>query len=204
MTPPCSVGQSAPRFSDTRSCVNARSRHSAATGFCRRCGTPSHPDCAPAPGQPRRRYAPRPRQFFGFLLAPGDNAGRTQTQGAEQVLHDIADTILGNQLLRVQMDRRRLDARPVLNMRGHLRRERRLRHAAETGAGMDVGVMLGHLQPRLRQIEHLPLRHQSPSKLSAPPGDARNASLRSVRSCPAWRPSAACRPDARAARHSSS
>ena len=109
-------------------------------------------------------------QLFGFLLAPCDNAGRTQTPGAKQVLHDVADTILGNQLLRVQIDRRRLDAGPVLNMRRHLRRERCLRHAAATGAGIDVGVMLGHLQPPpgsrarghgLRHIEHLPLLHPS-------------------------------------------
>ena len=62
-------------------------------------------------------------QLFGFLLAPGGNAGRTQTPGTQQIFHDVADAILGNQLLRVQIDRRRLDAGPVLNMGGHLRRD---------------------------------------------------------------------------------
>ena len=99
------------------------------------------------------------RQAFGGLLAPCDNAGRTQTPRAKQVLHDVADAVLGHQLLRIQIDRRRLDAGPVLNMRGYPRRERRLRHAAATGAGVDPGLMLGHLQPRLRHIQHLPLLH---------------------------------------------
>jgi hypothetical protein len=58
------------------------------------------------------------RQFFGFLLASGDDAGWTQTPGTKQVFHNVADAIFGNQLLRIQIDRRRLDARPVLNMRG--------------------------------------------------------------------------------------
>src|SRR5665213_1285924 len=112
-------------------------------------------------GHPVRDMRRDRRQLFGFLLAPCDDAGRTQAPGAKQIPHHVADTIFGNQLLRVQIDRRRPDAGPVLHRRAHLRRERRLRHAAATGAGVDLGLMLGHLQPRLRHIEHLPFFHPS-------------------------------------------
>jgi hypothetical protein len=49
--------------------------------------------------------------------------------------------------------------RAILHMRGDIAGERRAGHAAAAGTSVDLRLVLGHLQPRLRHLEHLPLLH---------------------------------------------
>ena len=105
-------------------------------------------------GQPRRDLRHNGRPCFGFPFAPGRDAGRAQQRGAKQIVHDLADAVLGDQVLRVEIDRRRPDARAVLHMRRHLVRERRAGHTMAARAGVDPRLVLGHLQPGLRHLEH--------------------------------------------------
>src|SRR4051812_3182987 len=83
------------------------------------------------------------------------HAGRAEAGGGEQIGHGLADPVLGDQLLDVEIDRGRSQARTVLHARRHRVRERRLRHAAAMVAAVDRGAMFGDLQAWLRQIEHL-------------------------------------------------
>src|SRR3954463_3570855 len=82
-------------------------------------------------------------------------AGRAEAGGGEQIGHGLADPVLGDQLLDVEIDRGRSQARTVLHARRHRVRERRLRHAAAMVAAVDQGAVFGDLQAWLRQIEHL-------------------------------------------------
>src|SRR3954453_13114461 len=83
------------------------------------------------------------------------HAGRAEAGGGEQIGHGLADPVLGDQLLDVEIDRGRSQARTVLHARRHRVRERRLRHAAAMVAAVDRGAVFGDLQAWLRQIEHL-------------------------------------------------
>jgi hypothetical protein len=66
-----------------------------------------------------------------------------------------------NQVLHIQIDRRRLDPGTILNMRAQRRQKRRLRHAAATGTGVDVGLMLGYANrarpARQKRLDLVPL-----------------------------------------------
>ena len=104
-------------------------------------------------GDPRR-HSP---EFLGLPLAPGDDAVRTKRRRAEQVGHRLRDPVLGNELLNVEIDRRRSDARAILSWRDHPLRENRRGLAAAAGAAIDHRLMFGDLESRLGRIEHLPL-----------------------------------------------
>ena len=96
-------------------------------------------------------------EFFILLAHPADDAGRTDRRRAEQIAQRLRGPVLGNELLDVQVDRRRLDALAVLRRRDHARGECRLRHASASFATVDRGLMFGHQQRALRKIEHLTL-----------------------------------------------
>ena len=95
------------------------------------------------------------RLRLGGFRRPGDHAGGAEAGGGEQIGHSLADPVLGDQLLDVEIDRGRSQARTVLHVRRHRVRERRLRHAATMVAAVDRGAVFGDLQAWLRQIEHL-------------------------------------------------
>ena len=59
------------------------------------------------------------RQLFRLLAHPGDDARRTDPRRAEYVAHRLRGPILGDQLLDVQIDRRRLEALAILRRRDH-------------------------------------------------------------------------------------
>src|SRR4051794_5798420 len=83
------------------------------------------------------------------------HAGRAKAGGGEQIGHSLADPVLGDQLLDVEIDRGRSQARTVLHVRRHRVWERLLRHAAAMVAAVDRGAVLGALQAWLWQVEHL-------------------------------------------------
>ena len=96
-------------------------------------------------------------EFFILLAHPADDAGRTDRRRAEQIAQRLRGPVLGNELLDVQIDRRRPDALAVLRRRDHARGEYRLRHASASCATVDRGLMFGHQQRALGKIEHLTL-----------------------------------------------
>jgi len=59
-----------------------------------------------------------------FCLLQTDEAGRRQRPPSEHAAHD-SPKWFGDQVLRFQIDRRRLDARAVMHMCGHIGGERR-------------------------------------------------------------------------------
>jgi hypothetical protein len=65
----------------------------------------------------------------------------------------------GDQLLDVEIDRRRFDPLAVLGRRGDARGKLGLRLEAAGRAAIDRGLVLGDLDQPLGQIEHLPLLH---------------------------------------------
>ena len=106
------------------------------------------------------------RQFRCLLRAPTHDAGWTQGAGAKQIAHNFADPVFGNQMLDVEIQHRRADPVAILDMRGDRGRERRPRRAAAARAGVDVPLMLDHLQPRRHQIEHLTLLNAADHRIS--------------------------------------
>src|SRR5664279_1846572 len=58
-------------------------------------------------------------------------------------------------LILLQINRQRLDPRPILHRLGHVRRELAARHALTLRATELQRLMLGHLWPARRQIHHL-------------------------------------------------
>ncbi len=96
-------------------------------------------------------------EFLGLPLAPGDDAVGTKPRRAEQVGHRLRHSVLGNELLHIEIDRRRPHARAILSRRDHPLRETRRGLAAAAGAAIDHRLMFGDLQSRLGQIKHLPL-----------------------------------------------
>src|SRR5208282_4495813 len=97
------------------------------------------------------------RQLFRLLAHPGDDAGRTDPRRAEYVAHRLGSPILGDQLLDVQIDRRRLEALAILRRRDHAFGKRRLRHPSAIRAAVGRSLMLRHQQQALGKIEHLAL-----------------------------------------------
>jgi len=104
-------------------------------------------------GDPRR-HSP---EFLGLPLAPGDDAVGTKPRRAEQIGHRLRHPVLGNELLHIEINRRRSDARAILSGRGHPVGERRRGLAAAVRATVNHRLMFGDVQSRLGQIEHLPL-----------------------------------------------
>src|SRR3954471_19680678 len=143
MTPSAMVLGTSPRFSPIRECVekggealcsqrvlppmrkpvSSRWRTFAATTCAAMCATTGA--CASA----------------AFAV----QAGRAEAGGGEQIGHGLADPVLGDQLLDVEIDRGRSQARTVLHARRHRVRERRLRHAAAMVAAVDRGAVFGDL-----------------------------------------------------------
>jgi hypothetical protein len=125
-------------------------------------------------GRDLRRHR---RERGGLAARPIGHAVRAQTQRSEQIAHRFGGPILGNELMDVEIDRRRPDALSVLRRRSHSLGEGRPRHAAALFANVDGGLMLGHLDQPLGQIEHLsPLR--APLHRSRQPRAAMEARLR--------------------------
>jgi hypothetical protein len=56
-------------------------------------------------------------QLSRLLAHPGDDAGRADRRGGERIAQSLRDAILGNQLLDIEIDRRRLDAFAILGRR---------------------------------------------------------------------------------------
>ena len=88
---------------------------------------------------------------------PGHDAGRTDRHGGEQIAQGLRDAILGDQLLDIEIDRRRPDALAVLGRRDDAVGKRRLRHALAMRATVDRGLMLSHHERALGNVENLPL-----------------------------------------------
>ncbi len=97
-----------------------------------------------------------PLQVARLLANPRREARRTQKGRAEQVAQRFGGAIFGDQLLDVEIDRRRLDPLAILRGRDHAFGERGLGHAPAAAAAIDRGAMLGDDQRPLDQIEHLP------------------------------------------------
>src|ERR1700691_1964382 len=97
------------------------------------------------------------RQLFRLLAHPGDDARRTDPRRAEYVAHRLRGPILGDQLLDVQIDRRRLEALAILRRRDHAFGKRRPGHAPAMLAAVGRSLMLRHQQQALGKIEHLAL-----------------------------------------------
>src|SRR5271157_3570472 len=96
-------------------------------------------------------------QLLRLLSDPGDDAGRTDQWRAEQIAQRLRGAILGDELLDIEIDRRRLDPLAILHRRDHAIRKRRFRLAAATGATVDRCPMFRDHERALGQIEHLPL-----------------------------------------------
>ena len=91
------------------------------------------------------------------LVHPGDDAGRADRRGAEQIAQSLRDAILGDELLDIEIDRRRLDALAILGRRDDALRKRRLCLPSAMPATIDRGPMFGDQQRALGNVEHLPL-----------------------------------------------
>ena len=96
-------------------------------------------------------------QRLRLLADPGDDAGRTDPWRAEQIAQRLRGAILGEELLDIEIDRRRLDPLALLHRRDHAIRKRRFRLAAATGATVDRRPMFRDQERALGKIEHLPL-----------------------------------------------
>ncbi len=94
-------------------------------------------------------------QLLRLLSDPGDDAGRTDQRRAEEFAQRLRGPILGDELLDVEVDRRRLDALAILGGRDHAVGKRRLGHAAAIFAAVNRGLMFGDQERALGKIEHL-------------------------------------------------
>ncbi len=126
-------------------------------------------------GDPRRDSP----EFLGLPLAPGDDAVGTKPRRAEQIGHRLRHPVLGKELLHIEIDRRRSDARAILSRRDHPLRERRRGLAAAVGAAINHRLVFGDLQARLGQIERLPLLNSGDHR-PRQPGQAMATRLRLV------------------------
>jgi len=96
------------------------------------------------------------RQIAGLLANPRREARRAQKRRPEQVGQRLGGAIFGNELLEVEVDRRRLDPLAILRGRDHAFGERSLGHAPAAAAAINQRLVLGDDQRPLDQIEHLP------------------------------------------------
>ena len=76
---------------------------------------------------------------------------------AEEIAQRLRGPILGDELLDIEIDRRRLDALAILGGRDHAIGKRRLGHAAAIFATVNRGLMFGDHERALGKIEHLAL-----------------------------------------------
>jgi hypothetical protein len=97
-----------------------------------------------------------PLQIARLLANPRREARRAQKRRAEQVAQRFGGAIFGDQLLDVEIDRRRLDPLAILRGRDHAFGERGLGHGPAAAAAIDRSPMLGDDQRPLDQVEHLP------------------------------------------------
>src|SRR5208337_3072520 len=96
-------------------------------------------------------------QLLRLLSDPGDDAGRTDQRRAEEFAQRLRGPILRDELLDIEINRRRLDALAILGGRDHAIRKRRLGHASAMFAAVDRGLMFGDEERALGKIEHLAL-----------------------------------------------
>ena len=94
-------------------------------------------------------------QFARLLAHPGDDAGRTDQRRAEQIVQRLRDPILGDELMDVEINRRRLDTLAILGRRDHAIGKLGLRHAPALRAMIDRSLMFRDQQRTLGKIEHL-------------------------------------------------
>jgi hypothetical protein len=90
------------------------------------------------------------------LAHPSDDAGRTDRRGGEQIAQGLRDAILGDQLLDIEIDRRRPDALAVLCRRDDALGKSSLRHASAMRATVNRGLMFGDHERALGNVENLP------------------------------------------------
>ena len=88
---------------------------------------------------------------------PGDDAGRTDQRRADEIAQRLRGPILGDELLDIEIDRRRLDALAILGGRDHAIGKRRLGRVAAIFAAVNRGLMFGDHERALGKIEHLAL-----------------------------------------------
>ena len=96
-----------------------------------------------------------PLQIEGLLPHPGGQAGRTQRWRSEQVAKRLSRAIFGNELLDIQINRRRLDPLAILRRRDDAGGKRRLGPASAMPATLERGAVFGDGQRALDEIEHL-------------------------------------------------
>ena len=95
-------------------------------------------------------------QLSRFLAHPSHDAGRADQRRAKQIAQRKRGAIFGDQLLDVEIDRRRLDALAILGRRNDAFGKHRSRFTATVRATMDRRAVFGHLDHALGKIEHLP------------------------------------------------
>src|SRR6516225_3271960 len=98
-----------------------------------------------------------PPQLLRLLSDPSDDAGRTDQRRAKQIAQRLRGPILGDELLDIEIDRRRLDALAILGGRDDAIGKRRLGHAAAIVAAVNRGLMFGDDERALEKIDHLAL-----------------------------------------------
>ncbi len=103
-----------------------------------------------------RRHSGQPRRL---VLHPSCEASGAQIKRSEHIVHRLGDPVLGDQLLDVEIDRRRPDALAVLGRRGDAGGKLSLGLQTASRTAIDQGLVLGDLDQPLGQIEHLPLLH---------------------------------------------
>ena len=84
-------------------------------------------------------------------------------------MHRFGDPILRDQLMDVEIDRRRSNALAVLRRRGDARGKLGFRLSAAPRAAIDRGLVFGDLDQPLGQIEHLPPLHAPLHRSRQPP-----------------------------------
>ncbi len=98
-------------------------------------------------------------QMRSLLARPGGQARRTDMGRADEVRKRLRRPVLRQKLLDVEIDRRRPDAFAILRRRDHPVGKLGPRHAPAMRAGVNHGLVLGHLDQPLGQVEHLQVEH---------------------------------------------
>jgi hypothetical protein len=96
-------------------------------------------------------------QLLRLLSNPGDDAARTDQRRGEEIAQRLRGPILRDELLDIEIDRRRSEAFAILHGRDHAIGERRLRLAPAVFAAADRGLMFGDHERALGKVEHLAL-----------------------------------------------
>jgi hypothetical protein len=96
---------------------------------------------------------------LGAALRPLRDARRREAVRAEKIGERRRRAVLGDQLLGIEVDRRRPDALAILRRPTHTLGKSRPRRPAADGAGVDEALMLGDFDQPLRKIEGLAPLH---------------------------------------------